>query len=586
MKKRRNERHRVGLGAFAVVSIVAFATLALVISGVVLILRFNESIQKTAVTTTEQLVQQAEKTIDSYLTTMIGSMESIERITRRSETEEQQNENLRMLFDLQNDLVSVVIYNKFGDILTCVASEDDKLKQDTTANLSYRYEGTQMEDGYIVSPPHVNNLFTGKYKWVVTISKEVYSSVYGQPVKASMDVGFSSLASYIDDVRIGEKGYCYIINENGELVYHPKQQLIYKGLKTENTAFVQGKKPGSYVTKNIIYGIQSTGNASWTIVGVSYVDELILSKQHEALVFSGAVILFSSVVFLLVGLFIRQWFSRPVKKLIRSMTDIERGVSSTEEPPGPLHGFSEICDLDDSFREMVKKIQSLMEHIKNEEEILRKVEFNALQEQINPHFLYNTLDSILWMSQKGENKEVSKMVSALAKLLRISLSKGREVITIGNELKHVESYLIIQSTRYKDQFTYEFLIDEGLLDKKCLKLTLQPFVENAIYHGIDRMVDEGKITISGHRDGGDIVLSVKDNGLGMDEDSLSRIFTGESKSEGGFGVKNVNDRLRIYFGSEYGVTIQSELDVGTEVFIRFPCFESDRYEREESHGKD
>lgn len=573
MKRTKASKKGVSLGQFAVVLVVGFSTVALLVSSSILIWRFNASIQKTAVTTTEQLVGQVEKTIDSYIETMVKSMQDIELIARSHEDKDELNRRLDVLFNLHSDLVSIVIYDKFGDILTCIYDKGNILKEDTTANLSYQYEGTEMDNGYDVSPPHVNNLFKGKYQWVVTISKEVFSPVYGQPVRIAMDIGFSSIASYIDTVRIGENGYCYIANQNNDIVYHPKQQLIYKGLKTEDTSFIAGKEPGSYVTKNIIYGIEPTGNADWKIVGVSYVDELILSKRNEAMLFSGLVFLFAVILLIVAGLFIRAGFTMPAKKLIQSMDEFENGVSDFEH--NPLTGFSEIRELDASFKDMVTKIQELMGHIKTEEEVLRKVEFNALQEQINPHFLYNTLDSILWMSEKGQSKEVSKMVSALAKLFRISLSKGKQIITLENEFKHVESYLIIQSIRYKDQFTYEFLIEPDILQNKCLKILLQPFVENAIYHGIDRMVDEGKITISGKKSGDNVVLSVKDNGIGMDEETLSRIFSGESKSMGGFGIKNVNDRIQIYFGKEYGVTIRSELDVGTEAIIRFPCFSED-----------
>lgn len=575
MKKMKVRKRSVSLGLFVVLSVVVSSVVALLACSTILIWRFNASIQKTAITTTEQLVGQVEKTIGTYIDTMVKSMQDIELIARSHEDEGELNRRLDVLFNLHSDLVSIVIYDKYGDILTCIYDKGSVLKQDTSANLSYKYEGTEMDDGYIVSPPHVTNLFVGKYQWVVTISKEIFSSVYNQPVKIAMDVGFSSIASYIDTVRIGENGYCYIANQNSDIVYHPKQQLIYKGLKKEDTAFIAGKPQGSYLTQNVIYSIEPTTNADWTIVGVSFVDELILSKRNEAILFSLSVFLFAVVVFVFVGILISAGFAKPAKKLIQSMGEFENGVSNFAH--NPLKGFSEIQDLDASFKDMVTKIQGLMEHIKTEEEVLRKVEFNALQEQINPHFLYNTLDSILWMSEKGQSKEVSKMVSALAKLFRISLSKGKEIITIENELKHVESYLIIQSIRYKNQFTYEFFIDPDILQNKCLKISLQPFVENAIYHGLDRMVDEGKITITGKKVDGDIILSVKDNGIGMDTETLSRIFSGENKSAGGFGIKNVNDRIQIYFGKQYGVTLQSEQDRGTEALVRFPCFQDDDF---------
>ena len=221
-------------------------------------------------------------------------------------------------------------------------------------------------------------------------------------------------------------------------------------------------------------------------------------------------------------------------------------------------------------------IQSLMEKVHNEEIVLRKTELKALQAQINPHFLYNTLDSIQWMCEQDNSKEAVEMVGALAKLFRISISHGNEFITIRDELRHAESYLIIQSYRYKNQFTYSFDVDESLLEYMCNKITIQPFIENAIYHGLDRMVDEGEIRICVHGDGKDIVITVSDNGLGMTKEQCETILKKDRSDSKGIGVKNVNDRLKIYFGDKYGISIDSELDVGTTVTIRIPKIEKGR----------
>ena len=233
----------------------------------------------------------------------------------------------------------------------------------------------------------------------------------------------------------------------------------------------------------------------------------------------------------------------------------------------------EFQTLSASFEHMVLMIQSLVEKVHNEEIILRKTELKALQAQINPHFLYNTLDSIQWMCEQENSKDAVKMVGALAKLFRISISHGNEFITISDELKHAESYLIIQSYRYKNQFTYSFDVDESVLGYMCNKITIQPFIENAIYHGLNRMVDEGEIKITVERCGKDIVITVKDNGLGMTEEQCKTILQKDRSDSKGIGVKNVNDRLKIYFGEEYGITIDSELDVGTTVTIKIPKIE-------------
>ena len=214
-----------------------------------------------------------------------------------------------------------------------------------------------------------------------------------------------------------------------------------------------------------------------------------------------------------------------------------------------------------------------MDKVRSEETALRKTELKALQAQINPHFLYNTLDSIQWMCEQGRTEDATKMVGALAKLFRISISRGHELITISDEVKHAQNYLIIQSYRYRNQFAYSFDVEKGLENCLCNKITIQPLIENAIYHGIDRMVDEGEIKISistAPDDENDIIIKVEDNGIGMTEEQCRKILQKEKSDSSGIGVKNVNDRLRIYFGEKYGISIESELDVGTTVIIRIP----------------
>ena len=226
--------------------------------------------------------------------------------------------------------------------------------------------------------------------------------------------------------------------------------------------------------------------------------------------------------------------------------------------------------LSDSFGHMVLQIKRLMEQARNEEINLRKTELRALQAQINPHFLYNTLDSILWMCEQGKNAEAVRMVNALATLFRISISRGHELITIRSELQHAESYLKIQSYRYKNQFTYVFDADETCLDYLCNKITLQPIIENAIYHGINGLVDEGSILVTVKSDGDDILFTVEDNGTGMEPEQIEAIMSKERSDHAGIGIKNVNDRLKIYFGSRYGIQIDSVPDEGTKVYIRMP----------------
>ena len=288
------------------------------------------------------------------------------------------------------------------------------------------------------------------------------------------------------------------------------------------------------------------------------------------------------VIFLVVVLFtviiirfFSKLFSNPAKELANAMREFEKDTNNFEFKT--IEGTAEITSLTESFEHMVVQIKELVETVRQEEITLRKTELKALQAQINPHFLYNTLDAIAWLCEEERYKDAVEMVNSLAKLFRISISRGHELITIEKEMQHAKSYLKIQNFRYKNQFTYSFDVDEECLNYLCNKITLQPIIENAIYHGIDRMVDEGKINIGIHQKGDTILFTVEDNGVGMTEEQCEEILHKDASDRVGIGIKNVNDRIKIYFGEEYGLTIQSELDEGTRVTISMPKITENDY---------
>ncbi len=247
------------------------------------------------------------------------------------------------------------------------------------------------------------------------------------------------------------------------------------------------------------------------------------------------------------------------------------------QPIDCVEGSDEISTLMQNYNNIVSVNHSLINSLykdklkEQESDLSRKnAELLALQSQINPHFLYNTLDSISWMCEQGKNSEAVEMVNALARLFRISISRGHELIPIRSELQHAESYLEIQAHRYKNQFTWSIDAEESCLDYLCHKITLQPIIENAIYHGLNGLVDDGEILVSVREDGEDILFTVTDNGSGMTQEQISAIMQKDHSDRAGIGIKNVNDRLTIYFGPAYGIQIDSEPDCGTSVLIRMP----------------
>lgn len=267
----------------------------------------------------------------------------------------------------------------------------------------------------------------------------------------------------------------------------------------------------------------------------------------------------------------------PIRKLCEASKLVAKGDFTVRSD---VESKDEIAMLADNFNDMTVEIGRLVERIREEQSNIRAMESKLLQAQINPHFLYNTLDTIVWLAEAGQNEEVVKMTSYLSEFFRTTLSKGKDFITLEEERRHVESYLQIQQFRYQDIMRYEIRMDPGILDYTVPKLTLQPLVENALYHGIKNKRGGGKILIEGLREGGRIFLEVIDDGKGMTEKELAdlrRYIAGCSdKGKKGFGLANVNQRIHRYYGEEYGIFFESEENKGTKAVIIIPAKKSEQ----------
>jgi two-component system sensor histidine kinase YesM len=242
----------------------------------------------------------------------------------------------------------------------------------------------------------------------------------------------------------------------------------------------------------------------------------------------------------------------------------------------------EITELGMSFNIMIGKIRELLDAKMKEQEELKKAELRALQAQINPHFLYNTLDTIIWMAEAKATDQVVEIVSALSNFFRISLSKGRDWITIGEEIERTKSYLTIQRMRYRDILDFRVEADEQVLGYTVLKLILQPLVENALYHGIKNKRCGGTIVVRARQKNDDeVLLEVEDDGIGFSPEKLAQLQnelnddSGEIKPDSGFGIENVNRRIRLYYGRQFGLSLESEYNVGTRATLVIPSRRSD-----------
>lgn len=533
--------------------------------------RYRSAMVQNALTTSSQAVSQVSNTVGNYLEDMEQAMSLVEWSILDNSDDRNQLLNAFLIF--RPDVVAVTGYSPSGKLLDCWCL-DREPREVIYQNLSFDLDRARASGGAYMTAPHVESIFEGYYPWVVTMTAPLESG--NQTAWISLDLSFSSISSYINNVSIGQRGYCFLMDKEGNIVYHPQQQLLYAGLKSEDTTALAALADGSYADDTVIYSVTSVAGSDWRVVGVSYVDELVNRSVSEMIRLSlvlGAALLAAAV---LTSFLLSRLLARPLRGLADAMERFE--TDADQFTYRPVGGTREVQELSGSFEHMVLRIQRLMSTVREEEVNLRKTELKALQAQINPHFLYNTLDSIAWMCEQGRNTDAVKMIHALARLFRISISKGHELIPIAKEIEHAESYLQIQKYRYKNQFTYEFDVDPACLDYYCNKITLQPIIENAINHGLDLLVDEGCITVQVRQDGEDIVFNVRDNGVGMSDELIHSILEHGPKDRTGIGIRNVNDRLKIYFGKQYGLHITSEPDVGTCVEIRMPKIQEGDYE--------
>ena len=263
--------------------------------------------------------------------------------------------------------------------------------------------------------------------------------------------------------------------------------------------------------------------------------------------------------------------TRPIRRLTQVTDQVAKGDLTVRSD---VTGGLEARVLSDSMNTMIDKINELLEQVKTEQVRLRRAEFELLQSQINPHFLYNTLDAIVWLAEAGEQKKVVSMVGSLSDFFRISLNQGQDILDVREELQHVRSYLEIQQMRYQDILQYEICVPEELYSSRIPKITLQPLVENALYHGIKNKRGKGMIRIDGEMEDSDCILRITDNGRGMTPEHLGQVREGIRNRNACeteiYGLYNVNERIRLNFGEKYGITITSTYGEGTCVTVRLP----------------
>ena len=482
-------------------------------------------------------------------------------------------ERLKAIVSSRNDIVRIDAFDLEGNpLLTTAPSIAPASRDELWFSRAVKGEGD-----FFFTGPRLQTLPSGQTGLVITFSQLIS---YGDMNRAtssavlSIDLNFNSIRELSEDANLAASGYIYFISNDGEIIYHPNQQEIDSGEFLEDLEGVSDHVYGTYISQfaghERLTVIQTVNQTRWRIVGVAMMDEIMddLGSFQTALLFISAVMIIISIIATTI---ISKHITRPLRRLESEMRKVETGDFEVSLPQS--HSI-EVESLSSSFRIMVARIKVLMKRIKATEEIKRQRELDALQAKINPHFLYNTLDSVIWMAETGDNHGVVKMVSALARLFRISIAKGHDVITLSEELLHVQNYLDIQSMRYKDKFTYSITIPPELENAPTIKLIVQPIVENSIYHGIKYLQEEGRIEIKAEAVDDGIKIIISDNGVGMKSETAAAILNPDQEnavsSGNGIGLRNIDERIKLSYGEKYGLSIWSEPDEGTTVTILIP----------------
>ncbi len=580
MKERRLEKASIRYTIFIYFTVTALA--ASIFASLWLYTRLSGQMAASMQEENQILISQINRSMESYLRTVMKLSDSLYYgvIKNADLSQESIGSEITLLYDNNKDNIeNIALLSKDGTLLESVPAARLKTNADVTRESWFQYALEKTENVHF-STPHVQYIFDNsesQYRWVVTMSRavEITQGPYTDQGVLLIDIRYNGLEQLFDGVSLGQDGYVYLISNEGEIIFHPQAQLIDSGLKEENVkaavSYKDGNHEESFQGKKRIVTVKTVGYTGWKIVGVMPLEGASLNNIKTRL-FVMFIITFILYILAIINSYISSKITVPIKLLEKSVNEIEEGNLETEVYVG---GSYEIRHLGTSIQNMARQIHKLMDDIVAEHESKRKSEFDTLQSQINPHFLYNTLDIIVWMIENEKQSEAVKAVTALARFFRISLSRGKSIIPVKDELEHVRSYLMIQHMRYKNKFTYSIEAEETVMNMASLKLMLQPLVENAIYHGMEFMDGDGEILIKAWQKGKDLMMSVSDNGLGMTEEQVENLFADvshvPSKRGSGIGVKNVNERIKLYFGRDYGLSIQSEPDEGTTVTIRLPA---------------
>lgn len=528
------------------------------------------AIRQTTEQNTRKTIQQSGQFITSYLQKVKQTTSSLaenEKIKTYAQTPSQENaEQLRQLFatilKTDSDLVSAILVTKDGNFI----STDPELTMKTSADMmKEKWYQDAIHKGAmpVLTPARKTVSRTIGEKWVISITQEVVDKDGKNLGVIRLDIGYKTLEAYLDRLQLGKEGFTFIVNDKHDFVYHPKKTVYSSATEMKAMAPYLSVKNGYVKSKQAYVSQYQIPNSGWTLIGVSSMEQLHAVQTQILWSFIGTGLFALGVCLIGIWFVLRLWI-KPLRDLQATILKVGSGHSDLRANET---GSPELVDLARQFNIMLDRIDQLMIAVKEEEQNVRKYELQALSSQINPHFLYNTLDTIVWMAEFNDSKRVVEVTKSLAKYFRLALNQGHEQISLKDEIDHVRQYLFIQKQRYGEKSQYEIKELKQYDDYKIPKLILQPLVENAIYHGIKEMNRQGMIRVSVSENDTQLIVSIYDNGRGF---VASETTNATLVRLGGVGLKNVNQRLQLQFGKSYHMEIKSEENTYTEIRLYFP----------------
>lgn len=577
---------------FKSIQSVIFAVLSVLLLGAVIIITVislsytRQSVFENSSLYTQTIIQQMNQNIDSYIDYMentshlVSSNEDVQKYlfgdTADPEARDRILSQFETILDSRSDILNLGIIAENGRMLINNGQRLTNQDLDIHSQEWYTNALEGRESVYLTSS-HVQHIISGERPWVITLSRGIRNKEMGTGQEKEgvffIDLNYSAISELCDQSMVGNQGYAFIVDADGNIVYHPQQQQLYNELQTENIDLVMNAGSdivtwGDGINKKM-YSISRSEKTGWTVVDCVRVEEL-LRRSNEAQSIYVLVAIGLMAVALFFSRFVAKSITLPIQRLCDSMERVQEGDFSVSDIV--VDSENEIGSLTKSFNVMTQRIHELMAQNIREQEAKRKSELKALQSQINPHFLYNTLDSIIWMAEGKKNEEVVLMTASLARLLRQSISNEDELVSIGQEIEYARGYLTIQKMRYKDKLEFWIEVEPSILNIRLIKLVLQPVIENAIYHGLKYKESRGLLLVKGFMKNGNAVLQVIDDGVGMDQETLDHIYERHKVDyhSNGVGIYNVQKRLQLYYGNEYGIVYESKLGEGTTATITIP----------------